>query len=337
MAEGFDPPAPDEVEVTVIGKGTGETVVAHLGPQDWVIVDSFRCPVEGRVGPPAPLRYLGEIGVDAAAAVTDVVLTHLHADHSGGIDEVVGACENAWFSMSAAVPDESWEGVLAQLSEDPDIDRRTWKESALAYQLAARRGRFGVLGRRSELNTSTPSELVAIGPSANAQRRARSVLDSGTAAALVRANCSSIVLWLAAGNATALFGADMERHRAVGWEAMRSELPNLAMHRRAELVKIPHHGSAGAHDLAMYEQWTLAAAGIVTPNRSVRGGALPRGTMLPTLQTACTTGVTIAGPPHTQPLSSLDTVSREAPYAVVARASRSTGTWRVDPPRPLPV
>lgn len=71
-------PASDEIEITVLGKGVGESVIVHAGEGGWVIIDSF---VEPGSEKAAPLAYLDSIGVDVAEAVRSVVLSHLHADH----------------------------------------------------------------------------------------------------------------------------------------------------------------------------------------------------------------------------------------------------------------
>lgn len=51
-------PAKDELEVTLLGPGTGESVVIHVGDDRWVIVDSYE-----DEGLPAARRYLDDINV----------------------------------------------------------------------------------------------------------------------------------------------------------------------------------------------------------------------------------------------------------------------------------
>jgi glyoxylase-like metal-dependent hydrolase (beta-lactamase superfamily II) len=82
-------PAPDEIEVTVLGPGHGESVVVHVGGSEWIVVDS--CKDKGKE-PCAPLRYLQGIGVDATRAVKLIVATHWDEDHVKGIDELVSTC-----------------------------------------------------------------------------------------------------------------------------------------------------------------------------------------------------------------------------------------------------
>ena len=74
-------PCTDEVELTLLGPGYGESVVVHIGQGRWVIVDS--CITDARE--PQALDYLLSIGVDPAAAVTLIVATHWHDDHIRGM------------------------------------------------------------------------------------------------------------------------------------------------------------------------------------------------------------------------------------------------------------
>ena len=65
-AEELPPPATDEIEVTLLGRGVGECVIVHLLNDEWLIVDTF-C----ENGSPAALGYLESIGVDKANMVKD--------------------------------------------------------------------------------------------------------------------------------------------------------------------------------------------------------------------------------------------------------------------------
>ena len=70
-----------------MGPGYGESLVLHIGLGEWLIVDSC----VDRSGKPAALGYLEEIGVDIGRAVEMVVASHWHADHIGGMAQLVHA------------------------------------------------------------------------------------------------------------------------------------------------------------------------------------------------------------------------------------------------------
>ena len=70
-------PSEDEVEVALLGPGYGESIVAHFGQGEWLIVDS--CINDARE--PQALEYLRAIGVEPDEAVSLIVATHWHDDH----------------------------------------------------------------------------------------------------------------------------------------------------------------------------------------------------------------------------------------------------------------
>lgn len=88
-------PSSDEIEVSLLGPGFGEAVVAHLGLGNWALIDSCLTPE----GEPAGLEYLEILGVDPADVVL-IVASHWHDDHIGGMAKLVQACSNARFAYS---------------------------------------------------------------------------------------------------------------------------------------------------------------------------------------------------------------------------------------------
>ena len=92
-----DSPDPDELEVTLLGRGVGESCVVHLGGDRWLIVDSFKSG-----GQAAALSYLASIGVDYKR-VEHVVVTHFHADHYRGIDQIIDSCSQAMLHITDAL------------------------------------------------------------------------------------------------------------------------------------------------------------------------------------------------------------------------------------------
>ena len=233
----------------MLGKGIGESILVCLRPGDWVIVDSFRTPGSGN---PAAIDYLNGRGVRPETDVAAVILSHLHVDHSDGIDDLLVRCPRAMFSMPAAVPEEHWNRVLERLlSEEPPRSDKL-QEIANAFRLAMDTGRFRPMAVDSFVNTEPP-ELSALAPLAAAQLAAHKATAPAAAAAaraILRENYTSIVLWLRAGAATALFGADMDRHEALGWSAL------LAEHERTARLAEPARAGQGAAS----REWACARA-----------------------------------------------------------------------------
>lgn len=184
-------------------------------------------------------------------------------------------------------------------------------------------------------------ELFAIGPCARAQSAARLPLaarDQRVARALARENYTSIVLWLEAGQAVALFGADMDGHAQVGWASLLEEHDRRQWIRKATLVKVPHHGSEGAHEPEMYARWTHDPVAVLTPNR--RGAKpLPDPQMIPKLKQV-SRSLWLAGPPDPAvDLGPYDAQGRDDFYEVVAVCDeQGSGGWdlsQTDPGRQL--
>lgn len=113
-----DPSAPsdDEVEITLLGRGVGESVVVHLGDRRWMIVDSF---VHERV--PAALLYLDEIGVGHGQVVT-IVITHFHRDHYRGVGTLHECCQSARLCVTRALRTEKFSRLYGDDTRDPWLD-----------------------------------------------------------------------------------------------------------------------------------------------------------------------------------------------------------------------
>lgn len=82
----MEPPRPDQVEVTLLGPGFGESILVHIGDNHWIIIDSC---IDSDTGSPAAITYLEGLGVDPGEAVKVIVATHWHDDHIGGISTLL--------------------------------------------------------------------------------------------------------------------------------------------------------------------------------------------------------------------------------------------------------
>lgn len=117
------PPATDELEISVFGRGYGEAICVHIGNGDWVLVDSCLNP---QTATPAGLGYLRSLGVSPADAVRLVTVTHWDDDHIRGIGQIVQECSGAVVACSAAlrrvdilqfvIEQESARGALGSVS-----------------------------------------------------------------------------------------------------------------------------------------------------------------------------------------------------------------------------
>lgn len=282
-----NPPALDEVEVTVIGPGFGECIVVHTGNGRWLIVDSCRDPATKQ---PVALLYLRALGIDPTVSVDWIVATHWHADHVGGIHELVTACSNAQFFCASVLNEREFLRYAAQSRAVAGAKKggefldtlRTLK--LRNHQVKWTQGGRG-LATRSSFNGNHSFRMDSLSPS---DREYQLFLDQiipkiavkGTphrAATARDPNRAAIVLSLQWGRDAVLLGADLvtDPDSNLGWLAAVSEASTLAVG-RASLVKIPHHGSAGAHCPKMWtDLLTDLPVSVITPFRCGGSGRPP--------------------------------------------------------------
>ena len=273
MSEVAEPPADDELEVSVFGPGVGESIVVHLGHGDWMVVDSCLNP---RTRHPAALEYLGTIGVDVGRAVKLLVLTHWHDDHVRGAGKILEQAHAAQVVCSAKDHGDAFFNALetARAARLPNtgFDEMTGiLDTLLSRRLPSQRAEsvgpvWAVEGRallkRDGANSRQPMQVVALSPSdatlTLAMHELRPFLprSAGPERRAVRLtpNQRSVVVFAEAGTRAILLGADLEQtpNPATGWNAViRSPIRPTA---RSEVFKVPHHGSAGADNDAVWRE-----------------------------------------------------------------------------------
>lgn len=131
-------PATNEVELTLLGGGVGESCAVHLGHRRWMIVDSFREAdrkgVRNGKGVPAAKAYLDTLGVQRHEVVA-IVLTHLHADHYRGLGELVRWYNQAYLILPDAIEKRRFSWLLGNRG------RPLVKDVTDAFHVAANRKR----------------------------------------------------------------------------------------------------------------------------------------------------------------------------------------------------
>lgn len=190
-------PAPGWVLVACdVGQGDG--LVLSVGDRRAVVVDA---------GPdPGPMdRCLERLGVDEIALV---VVTHLHADHYGGLDAVLrGRSVGAVAIGPASLPDGGFRFVSSAASRaDVPLVRLT-------------AGRELTVG---------PVRLTVLGPLLPPPRTPEAAEDA--------ANDGSLVLMAHTAAGSILLTGDVE-------EAGQRALLRSGVALRADVLKVPHHGS----------------------------------------------------------------------------------------------
>ena len=250
-------------EVTVIGPGYGESIVVHLGDTSWLVVDSCVDPASGDSS--AALKYLTMLGVDVAQAVKLIVVSHWDDDHIRGISDLLDACPSAVFCCSTSFTKREFNRFVEVLSVG---GKTTGNGNVIEFKrclttLAERKHtiRYASPGRQisdpgpAMVKSWSPSDYddacflnyVATNYPSNWGAMRRAVPGSP--------NLTSVVLSVDWGDGAVLLGADMEASadQRRGWGAIVAEAKRIG-YPRGEVVKVPHHGSEGAHDARMWSE-----------------------------------------------------------------------------------
>ncbi len=283
-------PAPDEVEISLFGPGRGECILIHLGQGDWMVVDSC---VDTASRRPIALEYLSHLGVDVSEAVKLVVVTHWHDDHIRGASEVLRAAQSAEVICSEAL--RTPEFMLAvttgerALMESPGI-----AEFATIFDILLQRAPEGARPESIGPNWATASkrllwlresgrtcqaEVHALSPSSGSYTLALNEIAQllpqygkpKRRAVTQTPNQVTVVLWVEVGDVRVLLGSDLEAspNPMVGWQAIVGSTTRPAG--RAQIFKVPHHGSKDADSQAVWSQMLNASPyAMVTPFASGR-------------------------------------------------------------------
>lgn len=261
------PPADDEFEVSLFGPGLGECLVLHLGHGHWLVVDS--CTV-GKSREPVASQYLRSLGLSPSECVREIVISHWHSDHIGGASALVEECEGAVVYYPAALKTDEFVTLTESVAAgDRLVDRfnNGVREMAEVLRTLAARGRKQ---RHYVSHHFRPvvvnRELVALHHNGqNVTVRALSPSDVAFNLALLelkklipapgtpprvlprpQRNHSAVALWVEFGDRSVLLGSDLEEQGGpyTGWSVVVGEHGQRG---RAEVFKVPHHGSVTGH------------------------------------------------------------------------------------------
>ena len=269
-------PNADEVEITVLGPGYGESIVVHIGQGRWIIVDS--CTNDARE--PQALEYLLAIGVEPRDAVSLIVASHWHDDHIGGMAKLVDACPGAEFCCTVALRRDEFVAAIHALNRRGAFAGSSGvRELHTVFEALADRGRkpnFAVADKRffadgaCEIWSLSPHNDEVVRFLESIATLFPQVGETKRRIGDMSPNQVAVVLWIQVHDAVILLGADLERG---GWVKI-VESPGRP-ERRGTAFKVPHHGAASAYEPRVWrEMLEPNPVAVLTPWR--RGGrALP--------------------------------------------------------------
>ncbi len=246
-------------------------MVLHTGGGNWTIVDSCI----DRDGDPRPLGYLRSIGVDPSQAVELIVATHWHDDHIRGMSRLLKVCERAVFCCSAALCTREFlavVGVWGRRHVTPDGSGvREIHDVLTNLRTRGKQPTFALANRLIHSRNGCRTWSLSPGD-ADYRKFLTSVVslypDAGetkTRIPSMSPNDVAVVVWIDADDTSILLGSDAEK--AVWLEILQSRQTGG----RASIFKIPHHGSADAHEERVWGQMLdNSPVSVLTPWR--RGG-----------------------------------------------------------------
>jgi len=269
-------PDQDEIEISLFGPGYGESLLLHLGLDYWITIDSC---LSSDTDEPAPIRYLKSIGVDPAQSIRLVLATHWHDDHIRGISDIFATAKNAKFLCSAALRYPEFSDLI-ELSKTLMTDESGASEFSRVMNVLKERGgrtRRASIGPEFVLagqildrrDTQLHYEIHALSPS-NASlslafheinNQVKEITTSvpgsrGTKKRIVAQppNDVAVVLWLKIGDTAVLLGSDLEEtaNPYTGWTVIVDS--SVRPSGKAEVFKVPHHGSSTSHQPRVWEE-----------------------------------------------------------------------------------
>ncbi len=245
------------IEVTIIGTGGGygECVVAHIGNNNWIVIDSCENP---NTKAPLALEYLRDQNVDIETNVKLLICSHWHDDHIKGMSKILNECKNASFVM--ARPSDMKKFLLFVNLDHEKVSSSVSLSSTDEFNscmniLRSRKGNFvnacqdRVLfcNTLNDLNVSvvslSPSDLVINEYDSEISQLITDYGSQNRKVVINTPNDKSVVILIKINNASVLLGSDLEvsNDERKGWMCILNTSTTFST--KASLLKVPHHGS----------------------------------------------------------------------------------------------
>lgn len=281
-------PRSDEIEITILGPGFGESIIVHYGENRWFVINSC---VERPKNPAAPILYLESIGVSPVDAVDLILVTHYHSDHIGGLLSLLTECPNATFAFSPGAEPEKFVRYIGAFQKSPAIDNGASELYEFFALIKSRHQSFTLCGankpllRYTSIQTGIETKVTSLSPSdkdcldfLEFISRNMPGRDAQIGRLLVPdGNLLSSAALVEIGGRKILLGADLEvrSHPDSGWSAVvKSTLRPQGI---ADVFKVSHHGSINGDHEGVWTQMLSAddLVAVVTPWNRNQG--LPTG------------------------------------------------------------
>lgn len=283
----------DVIESVLIGTGGGygESIVIHLGNNEWMIIDSCKSPDSNDA---LPIKYLKKRGVDVSKQVKLVLATHWHDDHIRGIASILKECEEAKFSFAVSGDRKKFLAFIGLDSkkESSKVSASSTTEFSECLKIISdRKGTVVQAGPDRLIHsissydidckvyTLSPSDFTLEQFQLNIGALIRDYGKSNRKILTIKPNEQSVVVYVKVNGIAFLLGSDLEiSHDArMGWLCILNN--STAIDTKCNLVKIPHHGSENGYlDRLWSELISPMPISKITPWN--RNGKLPKQEMI---------------------------------------------------------
>lgn len=277
------------IETILIGTGGGygESIVLHLGNNDWIVVDSCINPQTKRS---LPLEYLESRGIDFENDVKLIICSHWHDDHIKGISQLLETCKNAVFSIAIAHDRKKFLRFVG-------LDHNKIKDEATVSSTNEIDKCFKIIASRnstikqavqdkvllSSNNNNINFEIIALSPSdyileAFSMEISTLITDYGKSNKKIiyqSPNDKSVVILIKINDQKILLGSDLEvsEDERKGWRCIIKNGQTIDL--KSHIFKIPHHGSVTGYDKEIWNN-------LIEPSTIAKFSPYNRGEKLPT-------------------------------------------------------
>lgn len=254
---GVNPQVSRKIEVTIIGTGGGygECVLAHVGDNNWVIIDSCENP---NTKTPLALEYLSNLKVDIESDVKLLICSHWHDDHIKGMSKILEKCKNADFVMAKPADMKKFLFFVNLDHEkitSPVRLSSTYEFNSCINIIRNRKVNFvnacqdrvllseSFNGLKVEVVSLSPSDLVLNEYDFEISQLITEYGVQNRKVVINTPNDKSVVILIKINNSAVLLGSDLEvsSDDRKGWMCILNTSKTFST--KASLLKVPHHGS----------------------------------------------------------------------------------------------
>lgn len=264
-----DLPKKNIAEISLIGTGGGygESVVVHLGDNNWIVIDSCVDPNSKKC---LPLEYLQRIGVNVPNDVKMIICTHWHDDHLLGISDLLYEAKNAEFCMARAndrvkflrlvsidfqkIKKEASNSSTREFNRCLEIIEQRKTLIKIAEENKTLMSINVGNGMKSQVLSLSPSDYTIFEFDKEISTLIEGYNPINKKIISKSPNSRSVVIYLKIGKHRALLGADLEigNDNREGWLNILEK--STVIDEKSSLFKIPHHGSQNGYHNQIWVQ-----------------------------------------------------------------------------------